>query len=221
MSRARRIAKELQDVRGDPQSGIRLETITESDISRLKGYFDGPSGTPYEGGHYQVDIEIPNEYPFKPPKMKFDTKVYHPNVSSQTGAICLDILKDTWSPVLTLKSSLISLQSLLTSPEPTNPQDAEVARQYINDKEGFDNTARYWARVYAGAGTQLQEPSQPKESDVFELYGIDRESVKAFENMGFEQDRVIQVMRRIGIKKIGHGSSEGTENRILEELLKQ
>jgi ubiquitin-conjugating enzyme (huntingtin interacting protein 2) len=71
-----------------------------------------------QGGKFVIDIVIPNEYPFSPPKMKFITPIYHPNVSSQTGAICLDILKDAWTPVLTLKTALISLQSLLCDPAP-------------------------------------------------------------------------------------------------------
>lgn len=63
-----------------------------------------------------------NQYPFVPPKMRFITKVWHPNVSSANGAICLDILKDQWSPALTLKTALLSLQALLASPEPNDPQ---------------------------------------------------------------------------------------------------
>ncbi|KAK9454668.1 ubiquitin-conjugating enzyme/RWD-like protein [Dipodascopsis uninucleata] len=226
MSRARRIAKEMADVRADPQSGIRLEFVSESDISHLNGYFMGPPGTPYEGGLYKVDIDIPADYPFKPPKMKFETKVYHPNISSQTGAICLDILKDTWSPVLTLKASLISLQSLLTSPEPNNPQDAEVAKHYLSDRNGFDNTARYWTRVYAGANSEATTENtasiteRESKPDPYSLYGIDRQSVKAFEGMGFDEERIIEVMRRTGIKKIGADSPEGSEERLLEELLK-
>ena len=84
--------------------------------------------TPYEGGIFNVDIHIPPDYPFKPPKMKFDTKIWHPNISSQTGAICLDILKNEWTPALTIRTALISLQALLCAPEPDDPQDAEVAR---------------------------------------------------------------------------------------------
>jgi len=68
-----------------------------------------------------VDIQIPADYPFKPPKMKFDTKIWHPNISSQTGAICLDILKNEWTPALTIRTGLISLQALLCAPEPDDP----------------------------------------------------------------------------------------------------
>lgn len=84
--RARRIAKELADVRADTTSGIRAESVGDS-LTKLKGYFQGPPGTPYEGGTYEVNIDITNEYPFKPPQMKFLTKVWHPNISSQTVSL--------------------------------------------------------------------------------------------------------------------------------------
>ena len=68
--------------------------VPDGDLRHWKGYILGPDGTPYKGGIFQIDIVIPPEYPYKPPKMKFDTKVWHPNISSQTGAECLDITKD-------------------------------------------------------------------------------------------------------------------------------
>jgi ubiquitin-conjugating enzyme (huntingtin interacting protein 2) len=80
-----------------------------------------------------VDIQVPSGYPFHALKMKMITKTYHPNISSASGAICLDILKDAWSPVLTLKTALVSLQSLLCSPEPSDPQDAEVRTKKTTD----------------------------------------------------------------------------------------
>lgn len=75
--------------------------------------------------------------------------MWHPNISSQTGAICLDILKDQWSPALTIKTAMLSLQALLCSPEPTDPQDAEVANMYLSDRETFNNTAKFWTECYA------------------------------------------------------------------------
>lgn len=68
--------------------------LFNGDLRHWKGYIPGPSDTVYDGGSYQIDIQLPPEYPYKPPKMKFETKIWHPNISSQTGAICLDILKD-------------------------------------------------------------------------------------------------------------------------------
>jgi ubiquitin-conjugating enzyme (huntingtin interacting protein 2) len=81
--------------------------------------------------------------------MRFITKIWHPNISSQTGAICLDILKDAWSPALTIKTALLSIQALLSAAEPTDPQDAEVAKMYLHDHAQFLNTARFWTESYA------------------------------------------------------------------------
>ena len=84
-NRSRRVAKEIVDIHSDRSSNITADPVGNGeDLTHLKGRFRGPPGTPYEGGTYVVDIRIPNEYPFKPPVMKFDTKLWHPNVSSQT-----------------------------------------------------------------------------------------------------------------------------------------
>ena len=81
--------------------------------------------------------------------MKFLTKIWHPNISSQTGAICLDILKNEWTPALTIRTALISLQALMCSPEPDDPQDAEVAKQYKTDRNLFYHTAKVWVENFA------------------------------------------------------------------------
>ncbi|KIM21145.1 hypothetical protein M408DRAFT_33604, partial [Serendipita vermifera MAFF 305830] len=160
-ARLRRLQKEVADLRKDTTSQVTIELVDESYL-HLLGSFPGPPDTPYAGGTYEVDIVIPPSYPFSPPKMKFLTRLYHPNVSSASGAICLDILKDAWSPVLTLKSTMISLQSLLCSPEPSDPQDAEVAKHYMASREGFEETARYWAEIYAGAPAKKSKTGKEK-----------------------------------------------------------
>jgi ubiquitin-protein ligase len=84
-----RLLKELKEVAKDDTSGITAGPVTEGNLRHLKGTIPGPSGTPYEGGVFEIDIVIPKQYPFEPPKMKYMTKIWHPNISSQTGAICL------------------------------------------------------------------------------------------------------------------------------------
>mmetsp|Transcript_697 Transcript_697/g.829 ORF Transcript_697/g.829 Transcript_697/m.829 type:complete len:196 (-) Transcript_697:866-1453(-) len=149
-SAATRLTKELSEVgRDDATSGVKAVPVNPDNPRALKGTIKGPEGTAYEGGVFQIDISIPKQYPFEPPKMKFDTKIWHPNISSQTGAICLDILKDQWSPALTIKTALLSLQALLCSPEPGDPQDAEVAKMYMKDRVKFDKTAKFWTETYA------------------------------------------------------------------------
>ncbi|KII90998.1 hypothetical protein PLICRDRAFT_697404 [Plicaturopsis crispa FD-325 SS-3] len=218
-ARLRRVNKEIADCKNDKTSNIRIDLIDESPF-HLKGSFPGPEDTPYEGGHFEVDIVIPESYPFQPVKMKFITKVYHPNVSSASGAICLDILKDAWSPVLTLKSTLISLQSLLCSPEPNDPQDAEVAKHFTTSKGSFNDTARYWTQIYAG-GAGAKSKSSGKASaarDEVAMAGLEKAHVDQFEAIGFERGKVIDVLRRLNYR--GANVAKINEDRVVEELLK-
>lgn len=73
--------------------------------------------SPYKDGVFFLDIQFPTDYPFKPPKVTFRTRIYHCNVNS-SGQICLDILKEQWSPALTISKVLLSICSLLTDANP-------------------------------------------------------------------------------------------------------
>lgn len=146
-----RLSKELREIASDKASGVSVELVGDS-LAHMRGTITGPSETPYQGGTFLVDIHITNSYPFEPPKMKFLTKVWHPNVSSQSGAICLDVLKDQWTPALTIKTALLSVQALLAAAEPDDPQDAVVAKMYVSNRAQFDLQAKEWTEKYAKEG---------------------------------------------------------------------
>jgi len=172
---AARLRKELVECKKDSKlTGVTVEMI--HDFKELVGTIQGPPDSPYEGGIFKINILIPASYPFEPPKMKFKTKIWHPNISSQTGAICLDILKDNWSPALTLKTALLSVQALLTAAEPDDPQDAQVARQYKTDYKGYCRKAKFWTESYATG----KEPYQAQ--------------LKQLINMGIAKDKAMKAL---------------------------
>lgn len=167
----------------------------DNDLTHWKAWLKGPEGTPYSGGLFDIDIEIPAEYPYNPPKMKFDTKIWHPNISSQTGAICLDVLGKEWSPALTIRTALLSIQALLSSPEPDDPQDAEVAEMYKHNRELFVQTAKYWTETFA---------SEKKSSN--------DEKIQKIVDMGFTQEQAKSALEK-------HNYDETTAlNSLLESM---
>ena len=147
MATAQRITKELENLKADPPANCSAGPI-EDDIFHWQGTLMGPSDSPYEGGVFMMDIEFPADYPFKPPKVTFETKIYHPNINS-SGGICLDILKDQWSPALTISKVLISICSLLCDPNPDDPLVPDIARLYIRNPDKYNKTAQLWTIQYA------------------------------------------------------------------------
>ena len=102
---------------------------------------EGPEGTPFEGGDFKMVLSFPQDYPYKPPKVKFETKVYHPNVYT-CGDICLDILQNKWQPTYTGEKTLLSIQSLFFDPNPSSPANGEAGQLYRNDQAAYNAKVR-------------------------------------------------------------------------------
>ncbi|KAH7515111.1 hypothetical protein FEM48_Zijuj11G0161400 [Ziziphus jujuba var. spinosa] len=129
------------------ECGMRFCPVAE-DMFHWQATIMGPPDSPYSGGVFLVTIHFPPDYPFKPPKVAFRTKVFHPNINSN-GSICLDILKEQWSPALTISKVLLSICSLLTDPNPDDPLVPEIAHMYKTDRAKYEATARSWTQKYA------------------------------------------------------------------------
>jgi ubiquitin-protein ligase len=144
----RRIQKEIKDLPENSEE-LNKEGITlvpdESNIQHFYGTIIGPLGTPYAGLKYELEIKICNDYPMKPPNVKFiNQKIYHPNVNT-SGNICIDILKTEWAPTLSLAKVMHSIRSLLNDPNPSSPLNSVAAYEWVNNKPKFqEEVHRLW-----------------------------------------------------------------------------
>ena len=109
------IRKQLKDFNKDPPPGIAAGPINDNDLFHWEAVIMGPADSPYQGGVFFLNIHFPEEYPLKPPKCIFTTRIYHPNINSN-GTIAVDILADQWHPALTIDKLLLSQYSISICP---------------------------------------------------------------------------------------------------------
>ena len=137
----KRIQKELAELERNKVDGINL-IPNEDDLKIWRGEIHGPIGTPYEGFILKTKIKLTNDYPFASPSVSFEHPVYHPNVESSGGRICLDILGDKWCPAYSLTQLMLSLSSLLDDPNALSPLNGEAARNWRDDRPKYNENAR-------------------------------------------------------------------------------
>jgi ubiquitin-conjugating enzyme E2 D/E len=143
----RRLKKELDELNLSPPTNCSAGPIDE-DMFKWQATIMGPEGSPYHGGVFFLTIDFPQDYPFKSPRIVFKTPIYHCNINSN-GSICLDILKDKWSPALTISKVLLSICSLMDDPNPNDPLMPEIADLLVKNKPLHDETARMACMKYA------------------------------------------------------------------------
>lgn len=134
----------------EPVEGIEARP-DESNARFFHVVMHGPKDSPYGGGVFQLELFLPEEYPMSAPKVRFMTKIYHPNID-KLGRICLDILKDKWSPALQIRTVLLSIQALLSAPNPDDPLADDVAQQWKTNEGEAIALARSWTKLYAMPG---------------------------------------------------------------------
>lgn len=141
MSSLRRIQRELADLDKNP-----LEDATGGpagdDLRNWNIMLSGPSETPYEGGVFSIELKLPDGYPFKAPQMKFLTKIYHPNIKTETGEICTDVLESRWGPTLNIRYALETIRQLLVSPNAQDPLEPDIAQEFMERRDEFEKHAK-------------------------------------------------------------------------------
>mmetsp|Transcript_14726 Transcript_14726/g.22209 ORF Transcript_14726/g.22209 Transcript_14726/m.22209 type:complete len:150 (+) Transcript_14726:60-509(+) len=143
----RRIVKETERLLDAPVAGVSAIPYADN-LRHFNVAINGPEGSPYEGGTFRLELFLTADYPMSAPKVRFLTKIYHPNID-RLGRICLDILKDKWSPALQIRTVLLSIQALLSAPNPDDPLDNNVAEQWKTNEGRALETARQWTLKYA------------------------------------------------------------------------
>ncbi|KAJ8370374.1 hypothetical protein SKAU_G00104020 [Synaphobranchus kaupii] len=151
MQRTTRLKRELQMLSTEPPPGISCWQ-SEGQIDDLRAQILGGVSTPYEGGLFSLEIKVPERYPFEPPKMRFLTPIYHPNIDN-AGRICLDALKlppkGAWKPSLNISTVLSSIQVLMAEPNPDDPLMADISSEYKYNKQVYLEKAKRWTEKHA------------------------------------------------------------------------
>ena len=151
-------------MRSDPPDGT---ACWPRDDSVLDGEVAGPADSPYAGGVFKVVISVPPSYPFSPPSIRFVTRIFHPNICSQSGAVCLSVLKPAphgdWKPSLGIASLLVSIRALLSSPNAADGLDADATALYRRDRAAFVDRASRWTTHHAKGASK--RPRGDEEED--------------------------------------------------------
>lgn len=149
MTLARRLKHHFKELENNPAPLCHAEPKnSDGNLTHWIGWIDGPDETPFAGGRFELTIDFPSDFPFKPPRIRFTSPIFHPNISVK-GEICLDILQGEWSPVLTIRSLLISLCSLLSDPNAEHGLNPEALNIYRADRRRYEQLAQEWTRDFA------------------------------------------------------------------------
>lgn len=143
----KRIKKELDKIQDEDSLNYSVAVIGDA-LYNCQGTIYGPADSPYDGGVFFLEVKFPTEYPFKPPKVKFTTLIYHLNVTEK-GEICLPMLKDAWSPALSISKVLDAIYELMQNPNTESPQRPDIAKLYEEDRAAHDENAKKFTQKYA------------------------------------------------------------------------
>lgn len=165
----RRLMRDFKKLQEDPPAGVS-GAPTEDSILMWHAIIFGPQDTPFEDGTFKLTMEFTEEYPNKPPTVKFVSKMFHPNVYAD-GSICLDILQNRWSPTYDVAAILTSIQSLLDEPNPNSPANSLAAQLYQENRREYEKRVQQiveqsWLNFAENeGGEEMKKPGEGAEEE--------------------------------------------------------
>ena len=148
-NKSKRKTKDINELLTKSPEGISARLPDENNLNEIIGTITPNKESLYYGGSFDVKIKLPDDYPFSAPDCKMITKIYHPNINSDNGFICINILKKDWSAVKTLLQVMLGIQILLDNPNPDDFLVYDIAEEYIKRNDKFKDTAKKWVELYA------------------------------------------------------------------------
>ncbi|XP_009601190.2 ubiquitin-conjugating enzyme E2 2 [Nicotiana tabacum] len=136
----KRLMRDFKRLQQDPPAGIS-GAPQDNNIMLWNAVIFGPDDTPWDGGTFKLTLQFSEDYPNKPPTVRFVSRMFHPNIYAD-GSICLDILQNQWSPIYDVAAILTSIQSLLCDPNPNSPANSEAARMFSENKRDYNRRVR-------------------------------------------------------------------------------
>nr|ACU14302.1 unknown [Glycine max] len=136
----KRLMRDFKRLQQDPPAGIS-GAPQDNNIMLWNAFIFGPDDTPWDGGTFKLTLQFTEDYPNKPPTVRFVSRMFHPNIYAD-GSICLDILQNQWSPIYDVAAILTSIQSLLCDPNPNSPANSEAARMFSENKREYNRKVR-------------------------------------------------------------------------------
>ena len=147
MAASRSLMKELEEIRKCGIKIFRNIQVDEANLLTWQGLIV-PDNPPYDKGAFRIEINFPAEYPFKPPKITFRTKIYHPNIDEK-GQVCLPVISaENWKPATKTDQVIQSLIALVNDPQPEHPLRADLAEEYSKDRKKFCKNAEQFTKKY-------------------------------------------------------------------------
>jgi ubiquitin-conjugating enzyme E2 S len=156
---ARRLMAEMKKLQKAELGGITLR-VNNDNLTEFHATIEGPENTPFEGGEFLIKLEIGEEFPQKPPKGYFLTRIFHPNIREDTGAICVSTLSQDWTEDIGLDHLLLTIRCLLIEPNPESALNEEAGRLLLENYEDYCARARLMTKVHAIKAKPAAQPQK-------------------------------------------------------------